>query len=108
MHLEVSGHQIEVTQALHDYVQTKLERVGRHFDQRLDGHVRLAVDRLEHKAEATLVATGRTLHADAVAESMYAAIDLLADKLDRLVLKHKGKVTDQQRGAPISRSVDLG
>ena len=108
MRIEISGHQIDVTAALREYVETKLAKLERHFDHLLDVHVILSVDKLDHKAEATVHATGRTLHADSVAESMYAAIDLLADKLDRQVIKHKEKLTDHHRGEAPSRSGSFG
>lgn len=108
MRIELSGHQIDLTRALRDYVETKLDKLSRHFDHHLEARVVLSVEKLEHKADATLIATGRTLHADAVAESMYAAIDLLIDKLDRLVLKHKEKLTDHHRGEAAARSASFG
>jgi putative sigma-54 modulation protein len=98
MNLHVSGHQVEVTQALRDYVSSKFERIERHFDHLIDVNVILNVEKLSHKAEATLTTRGKTLYADAIAEDMYAAIDLLLDKLDRMVLKHKEKLTDHHRG----------
>lgn len=107
MRIEISGHQIDVTPALHDYVRTKLERPDRHYEHHLEARVVLSVNKLEHKAEATLNTTGKTLHADAVAEDMYAAIDLLADKLDRLLIKQKEKMTDH-RGAETVRSGEVG
>lgn len=109
MRIDITGHQIDVTQALRDYVQTKLQRLERHADNLLDVRVILSVDKLEQKAEATINAAGRpSLHAESVAADMYAAIDLLADKLDRQVLKHKEKQTDHHRGpAATSRSADI-
>ena len=91
MRTEIHGHQIEVTPALRDYVETRFARLSRHFDQPFEVRTQLSLDKPEHRAEATVNVSGRTLHADANAIDMYAAIDLLADKLDRLVLKHKGK-----------------
>jgi putative sigma-54 modulation protein len=108
MRIEISGHQIDVTQALRDYVQTKLQRLERHADNLLDVHVILSVDKLDQKADATINAAGRTLHAESVAADMYAAIDLLADKLDRQVLKHKEKLTDHHRGESAARSASFG
>ncbi len=108
MRIEISGHQIDVTAALREYVETKLARLERHFDHLLDVHVILSVDKLDHKAEATLHAAGRRIHAESIAESMYAAIDLLADKLDRQVLKHKEKLTDHHRGDAPSRNGSFG
>jgi putative sigma-54 modulation protein len=108
MRIEISGHQIDVTPALRDYVQSKLERLERHSDQLLDGHVILSVEKLQQKAEATINLSGRSLHAESIAEDMYASIDLLADKLDRQVLKHKEKLTDHHRGDSAVRAASFG
>ena len=108
MRIEISGHQIDVTPALRDYVLEKLERLERHSDQLLDGHVILSVEKLLQKAEATLNLAGRSLHAESSSEDMYAAIDLLADKLDRQVLKHKEKLTDHHRGDATVRDGSFG
>ena len=108
MKIEISGHQIDVTAALREYVITKLERLQRHFDHVLDVHVILSVDKLEQKAEATLNLTGRSLHANSVSEDMYAAIDLLIDKIDRQVLKVKEKLTDHHRGESAVRAGSFG
>jgi putative sigma-54 modulation protein len=98
MQIIVSGHQVAVTPALHDYVINKLERIVRHFDHLHDVTVTLSVEKLLQKAEATLrCATSKSIHADAQAVDMYAAIDALADRLDRQVKKHKEKLTDHHR-----------
>ena len=94
MQLSVSGHHVEVTPPLRGYVERKLDRVVRHFDQVIDVHCVLTVEKLRQKAEATLHVSGSSLHADATEEDMYAAIDSLADKLDRMVRKHKEKLQD--------------
>lgn len=94
MQLSVTGHHIEVTPALRGYVEKKLERITRHFDQVLDVHCVLTVEKLRQKAEATLHVSGSAIHADATDLDMYAAIDALTDKLDRCVKKHKEKRTD--------------
>ena len=103
MRIDTHGQQIEVTPALRDYVETKLARLGRHFDQPLDVRTLLTLDKPDHRAEATINVAGRTLHADANAIDMYAAIDLLADKLDRLLVKHKEKLVDHHRGESAAR-----
>lgn len=108
MRIDISGHQIDVTPALRDYVQDKFARVSRHYDHHLDARVILSVDKLDQKAEATLSTSGRTLFADAVAPDMYAAIDLLSDKLDRLLVKQKEKMTDHHRGESAARSDSFG
>ena len=104
MRIETYGQQIEVTPALRDYVESKLARLGRHFDQPLDVRAQLRVDKPAHCAEATVSVAGRTLHADANGDDMYAAIDLLADKLDRLLVKHKEKLVEHHRGPSAARS----
>jgi putative sigma-54 modulation protein len=107
MRIDIHGQHIDVTPALRDYVATRLERLARHFDQPFDVRVVLSVDKPRHRAEATLTPAGRSLHADADGADMYAAIDLLADKLDRLILKHKEKLVDHHRGESLARSGDL-
>ncbi|MBV6415568.1 MAG: Ribosome hibernation promoting factor [Steroidobacteraceae bacterium] len=94
MQLSVTGHHVEVTPPLRTYVEKKLERIVRHFDHVIDVHCVLTVEKLRQKAEATLKVRGGSIHADAIEEDMYAAIDALADKLDRLVTKHKEKSGD--------------
>src|SRR5215469_13261746 len=96
MQLNVTGHNIEVTAALRGYVEKKLERIARHFDQVIDVHCVMTVEKLRQKAEATLHVSGSAIHADATEENMYAAIDLLVDKLDRCVKKHKEKRGDHR------------
>ena len=99
MQLNVTGHHVEVTASLRGYVEKKLERIGRHFDQVIDVHCVLTVEKLRQKAEATLHVSGSAIHADATEEDMYAAIDLLADKLDRCIKKHKEKRTAHRAAA---------
>lgn len=94
MQISISGHHIEITPALRDYVHDKLGRIERHFDQVTDIQCVLTVEKLEHRAEATIHVSGNSLHAHSVDEDMYAAIDSLSDKLNRQVKKHKEKITD--------------
>ncbi len=95
MQLSLSGHHVEVTPSMRAYVEKKLERISRHFDHVIDVHCVLTVEKLRQKAEATLHVRGNAIHADATEENMYTAIDLLADKLDRRVLKHKEMKADK-------------
>jgi putative sigma-54 modulation protein len=96
MQLNVTGHHIEVTTAMKSYVEKKLDRIERHSDHVMDIHCILTVEKLRHKAEATVRLSGNTIHADATDDNMYAAIDALADKLDRGVKKHNEKVNDHR------------
>lgn len=105
MQLTITGHHIDVTPALKSRVETKLAKLERHFDHLTDIHCILTVEKLEHKAEATVHMSGGTAHADAIEEDMYAAIDSLVDKLSRQVTKHKEKLTDhhaREAGKPRS------
>jgi putative sigma-54 modulation protein len=94
MQLKVSGHHVEITPALRSYVEKRLERIVRHFDQVIDVNFVMTVDKLQHKAEATVHVSGSNIHADAIDANMYASIDALVDKLDRSVVKHKEKQRD--------------
>ena len=98
MQINLTGNHVDVTPALRDYVQAKFDRIERHFDHVTDIHVILSVEKQRNKAEATVHVTGASLYADAEHEDMYAALDLMADKLDRQVKKHKEKLTDHHRG----------
>lgn len=106
MQITVSGQQVEVTEPLKTYASEKIGRLQRHFDHMTTGNVVLHVEKTHHKAEATIYAKGATLHADATGENMYAAIDALADKLDRQVLKHKEKTTNHRTSdAPLKKQL---
>ena len=91
MQINVSGHHVEVTPAMRDYVNNKFTRLQRHFDQITNSDVTLTVEKLIQKAEATVHITGANLFAQSESDDMYAAIDALADKLDRQLIKHKEK-----------------
>lgn len=98
MQVNISGHHIEVTESLHDYVSTKLDKLQRHFDQIGNVQVTLTVEKARQKAEASVNIKGGQLHADAVHEDLYAAIDLMNDKLDRQLIKHKEKSIAHKHG----------
>jgi putative sigma-54 modulation protein len=91
MNLNLTGVHLDITPAIRAYVVAKLDRVNRHFDHVIDVSVVLSVDKLRHKIEANVHVRGKEIHAEAIEPDMYAAIDCLADKLDRQVLKYKEK-----------------
>ncbi|WP_028452245.1 ribosome hibernation-promoting factor, HPF/YfiA family [Chitinilyticum aquatile] len=99
MNLNISGHHLEVTPAIRDYVTSKIERITRHFDNVIDVAVIMSVDKLQHKVEATVHVRGKDIHVESIEADMYAAIDALADKLDRQVVKHKEKLSDHRNEA---------
>jgi len=91
MQLNVSGHHVEVTDSLRNYIATKLERLERHFDKITNMSVILSVEKQRQKAESTIHISGGEIYADAEHDDLYAAIDRLADKLDRQLIKKKEK-----------------
>ena len=91
MQLNVTGHHVDVSAALRKYVGTKMHRIEKHFDHVNTIHCILTVEKQRHKAEATASLSGAQVYAESVDQDMYAAIDRLADKLDRRILKHKEK-----------------
>jgi putative sigma-54 modulation protein len=95
MRVHLSGHHVEITPPLRSYVERRLERLARRFDRDpVDVHCILTVEKLRHKAEATVLVAGRAIHADAIREDMYVAIDAMSDKLVRRVRKLKERVGD--------------
>ncbi len=91
MNLHLTGHHIEITPAMRDYVTGKLDRITRHFDSVIDVRVILSVEKLKHKIEANVHLSGKDIFVESHDTDMYAAIDALADKLDRQILRHKEK-----------------
>jgi len=91
MQVSITGHHVEVTEAMKQHVEEKIGKLKRHFDNVTDVHVILTVEKLEQKAEATVQISGATLFADDAQENMYTAIDSMVDKLDRQIIKHKEK-----------------
>jgi putative sigma-54 modulation protein len=109
MNLNVTGHHLDITPAIRDYVVAKLDRVTRHFDHVIDVNVVMSVDKLRHKVEVNLHTRGKDIHVEAIEPDMYAAIDVLVDKLDRQVLKHKEKRSvNRHEGAAIKREAGEG
>jgi putative sigma-54 modulation protein len=107
MNLTISGHHLDVTPAIREYVQNKLERITRHFDQVIDSHVILCIDNLtekekRQKAEINLRVAGKIVHVASAAHDLYAAIDMLMDRLDRQVQKYKQMLQDHSN-TPLKR-----
>jgi putative sigma-54 modulation protein len=91
MNLHLTGHQLEITAAMRDYVTGKLDRITRHFDNVIDVRVILSVEKLKQKIEASVHLSGKDIFVESHDTDMYAAIDTLVDKLDRQILRHKEK-----------------
>jgi putative sigma-54 modulation protein len=91
MNLTITGHHLDITPAIRGYVEEKMSRITRHFDQVIDISIILSVEKLNHKAEVNLHVRGKDIYVESIEPDMYVAIDSLTDKLDRQVLKHKEK-----------------
>lgn len=91
MHVTVSGHHVEITPPLRDYVTSKVKRLERHFDHITNTQVTLTVEKLRHKAEASIHLSGDEVFAQSESADMYSSIDTLVDKLDRQIIRHKEK-----------------
>lgn len=105
MQLDITGHNLDVTPLLNNYINDKVTRLKRHFDQVLNIHMILEVQKHNNKAEASLNVSGNHIFADASGHDMYAAIDALADKLDRQILKHKEKLRSHRRREGSHRNI---
>jgi len=99
MNLSVSGHHVDVTPAIRLYVTGKMQRISRHFDHVIDIDVILTVEKLKQKAEVNVHVRGKNIHCECDDGDMYAAIDVLVDKLDRQIIKHKRKLQDHPHDA---------
>ena len=102
MNLYLTGHHLEITPAIRDYVSTKLQRITHHFDHVIDVNVILSVQKLNQKVEASVHVRGKDIHCESTDPDMYAAIDGLIDKLDRTIIKHKEKSLEHRHdSAPL-------
>lgn len=97
MNITITGHHVDVTSSMRNYVTEKMERLHRHSENLFGIHVILTVEKLRQSAEATIDIAGAKLHAATTEPDMYAAIDLLTDKLDRQLTRHKGKQKAHRR-----------
>ena len=91
MNLHLSGHHLEITPAIREHVLSKLDKVKRHFENVIDVNVILSVEKLKQKAEANVHLSGKTIFVECDDANLYVAIDNLAEKLDRQIIKHKEK-----------------
>lgn len=106
MQINLTGHHIEITDSLRNYVTEKMEKLERHFDKVSNTHVILSLENVKHKAEATVHMTGNDIFANAIEDDMYAAIDSLIDKLDRQVKKYKEKMKNHLHHKPSEVPID--
>lgn len=98
MQLNISGHHLDVTDSIRTYVESKFDRLSRHVDAMTNVHVVLTIEKLRQRADATIHGKGLDLFADAESDDLYGAIDRLAHKLDRQLLKAKEKHVKAEHG----------
>lgn len=101
MNIKLTGHHLEITTAIRNYVTGKFERITKHFDHVIDVNVIMTVEKLKHKAEANVHLSGKDIHVETADDNMYAAVDLLVDKLDRQIIKHKEKNSTDRHNNPL-------
>jgi putative sigma-54 modulation protein len=103
MNLQLTGHHVDITPAIRNYVLSKLDRINRHFEHVIDVEVIMTVEKLDQKIEANVHLSGKDIHVEANDNDMYAAIDGLIDKLDRQILKHKERFQVNKHNPGIKR-----
>ena len=106
MNLQLTGHHVDITPAIRDYVTSKLERINRHFENVIDVNVIMTVEKLDQRIEANVHLSGKDIHVQCHDADMYAAIDGLADKLDRQIIKHKEKFKESRHAPAAKRQVE--
>ncbi|AEJ00770.1 MAG: ribosome-associated translation inhibitor RaiA [Nitrosomonas sp.] len=107
MNLKLTGNHVEITDAMREYVISKIGKITRHFDHVIDVSVILSVEKLKQKAEANVHVRGKDIFVETDSEDMYASIDSLVDKLDRQILKHKEKNLERRNhGALKNQDLD--
>ena len=106
MNLHMTGHHLEITPSIRDYVSSKMIRINRHFDHVIDVNMILTVEKLRQKIEANVHLSGKDIFVESEDDDMYAAIDLLVDKLDRQIVKHKEKIKNKHLGDSPKRALE--
>ncbi len=106
MNLHMTGHHLEITPSMRDYVSSKMIRINRHFDHVIDVNMILTVEKLRQKIEANVHLSGKDIFVESEDDDMYAAIDLLVDKLDRQIVKHKEKIKNKHLGGSPKRALE--
>lgn len=96
MQPQITGRKVEITEAIKQYIFTKFEKLERHFDQITSAHFILGIENVTHMAEARILIPGHEVFVQNSDENMYAAIDILVDKLDRQIIKFKDKMKDHK------------
>ncbi|OUT97902.1 MAG: ribosomal subunit interface protein [Betaproteobacteria bacterium TMED41] len=89
MNIQITGHKISITPSIREYILQKFAKIQRHYSQVIDAHVVLEVNKLINKIEITTHLPKKDLHIEVEHSDMYAAIDIIADKMDRQIIRYK-------------------
>ena len=100
MNIQITGRHVEITDALRSFINEKFVKLERHSDNITQIHIMLGVQKEQQTAEAEIHISGGNLFAQSTESSMYAAIDMLIDKLDRQLIKHKEKLKNHHGQRP--------
>lgn len=106
MNLNLTGHHVEVTPAIREYVMSKFDRITRHFEHVIDVSVIVTVEKLQQKIEANVHVSGKDIFVESIDSDLYAAIDNLIDKLDRQIIKFKEKRSDHRQDGAIRQELN--
>ncbi len=99
MNCVIRGHNLQVTDALRDFIERKLSKLERYFDNsaKVEAYVSLNVLKDGHKVEVTIPFPGLLVRAEELSEDMYASVDLVVEKLERQIRKYKTRVNRRSR-----------
>jgi len=110
MQIQIRGRNIEVTDALRDYINKRVKKLDKFIDNLGEANVSLTVEKEKHRIELTLTVNGMILRAEEATGDMYSSTDLVVEKIEKQILKYKGKL--QKKGIrvvynqkPIAESV---
>ncbi len=97
MQLNISGHHLDITEAIKQHSLEKLSKIKHHFDHLININMILEVQKDVQTAEATIHVSGADLFAKAQSNDMYISIDKMVNKLDAQIRKHKEKLNDHRK-----------
>lgn len=96
MKIKITGRQISVSDNLKDYSEKKINRLEKYFNQVIDAHLIMSINKIDHTAELIINGDGVQFHAKDKAADLYSAIDLLTEKIDKQIVKYKDKLSSHK------------
>jgi len=105
MKLDIRGKNIDITDALKEYTTKRLSKLEKYIEDARIAQVALSVEGERHKVEVTIPLNGIILRGEVSSEDMYAAIDLVVEKLEKQIEKHKTKLYKKYRGGGLKQAM---